>query len=255
MAATTRERRLKMKARRRSPVMLAMGVVTALAAAPGAVAAAAAAASGPGRTERAARDEVGGPPSARDAAGPCAERLGPPAPPARLEMIWQAGWHHGWTSSDLGAPRSASIFSVDLGMTVRGDDGHRWGGAVEGFWYGGHRSNVALKGVRRWTLEEASGSYVQLSPGLLAGTDDRVDLDPGFLLEAELGNPYVALCTGLHVQGWRARPSGPEFPERGVQTTWTLGGRVHGGIGAGIVVGAYLALALLFATSGGGGWS
>jgi hypothetical protein len=38
-----------------------------------------------------------------------------------------------------------------------------------------------------------------------------------------------------------------------IDVTWTLGGRVHGAIGAGALVALYLAVALAFA-SGGGGW-
>ena len=261
------ERRLKMKARRRSPVVLAVGVLSALAAAP---AAAAGKVAGQ-RRARAATVEtftVGRPvpapavqwqevPGAQSPAmpGPTIGPLqGPPAPPTRLEMIFQAGWQHTWPSTGLWDDRSRNLFSLDLGMTVRGDDGHRWGGAATGFWYAGYRRNLALKGIRRWTLEEASGSYLQFAPGvLIAGDDDRVDLEPGLLLEAELGNKWVALTTGLQVQPWSGGWAW-EAPDSGIDVIYTLGGRVHGAIGAGAVAALYLVVLIAFA-SGSGGWN
>ena len=260
------ERRLKMKARRRSPVVLALGVLSALAASP---AAAAGRVAGVRRTQAATADgfaparpvpaqadwqEV---PRAQPPAVPAptiGPVQGPPAPPTRLDMIFQAGWQHTWPSTGLWENRSRNLFSLDLGMTVRGDDGHRWGGAATGFWYAGYRRNLALKGIRRWTLEEASGSYLQFAPGVLvAGDDDRVDLSPGLLLEAELGNKWVALTTGLQVQPWSGGWDW-EAPDSGTDVICTLGGRVHGAIGAGAIAALYLVVLVAFA-SGSGSWS
>ncbi len=261
------ERRLKMKARRRSPVVLALGVLSALAAAPAAAAGRVAAQR---RTQAATVDslaltrpasaptdwqEVPGvqpPAESTPASGPT---QGPPAPPTRLEMIFQAGWQHTWPSTGLWGNRNHSLFSLDLGMTVRGDDGHRWGGAATAFWYTGYRRTLALKGIRRWTLEEASGSYLQLAPGvIIAGEDDQVDLSPGLLLEAELGNKWVALTTGVHVQSWSGDSAWSQL-DHGTDLIYTLGGRVHGAIGAGVMVGLYLFVALAFAAGGAGGWN
>ena len=242
-----------MNARRRSPVMLAMSVLAAWLTAPGSAAAG-------GRRSRAHA-------AATAVEVPFAEipaRSGPPAPAAldtarapdselpRLGMLFQAGWQHAWPSTALWDARESNVFSLDLGLLVRGDDGHRWGGAVTGFWYSGHRRVLGLKGIRRWTLEEASGSYVQLAPGILAtGEDERVDLQPGLLLEAELGNRWVALTTGLHVQPWEHdRYFDPAA--RDVDVIWTLGGRVHGAIGFGALAVVYLSLVIAFASNSGG---
>jgi hypothetical protein len=241
---------MKMNARRRSPVMLAVSVLAAWLTAPGAAAG--------GR-----RNRAGG----AAAAVPCAEIpawRGTPTPAAgdtvpvctpptpRLSMLFQTGWQHAWPSSALWDSRHDKVFSLDLGMLVRGDDGHRWGGAVTGFWYSGHRRVLGVKGIRRWTLEEASDSYLQLAPGVLAaGEDERVDLRPGLLLEAELGNRWVALATGLHVQPW-AHDRFADPGARDVDVIWTLGGRVHGAIGIGMLAVVYLSLVVAFASSSGG---
>lgn len=258
-----RERRLKMCARRRSPLVLLVGVVTGLAAAP----AAAAQRLGGGRRAAAAvtrplsRSDLGLDPrwqeipTARGAAiaEPAGPMIGPPAPPPRLAMHFLAGWHHAWPTGPLWEYRRRNLLTLDLGLNVRGDDGHRWGGAVAGYWYQGNRRNLAVKALRRWTLEEASGSYAQVAPGILvAGDDVQVQLHPGLLLEAELGNRWVALAGGLHAQPWQGRVpyDGPERTD--LDLVWTLGGRVHGAIGAGVVAVLYLGLAVTFAA--GGGW-
>lgn len=264
------ERRLKMKARRRSPVVLALGVLSALAAAP---AAAAGRVAGLRRTQAVTADsftlerpvpapaadwqEVPGAerPAALVPAPTIGPVQGPPAPPTRLAMIFQAGWQHTWPSTGLWDDRYHNLFSLDLGMTVRGSDGHRWGGAATGFWYGGHRRNLALKGIRRWTLEEASGSYLQFAPGVIvAGEDEKVDLSPGLLLEAELGNRWVALTTGLQVQPWSGGAAWGE-PDNDIDVIYTLGGRVHGAIGAGAIAALYLVVLIAFASSSSGGWN
>ena len=117
------------------------------------------------------------------------------------------------------------------------------------------RSGRGLHLPRRFlsffVLEEASGSYFQLAPGILAtGEDERVDLKPGALLEAELGNRWVALTTGLHVQPWTHDRFG-DPAAHDVDVMWTLGGRVHGAIGLGTIAVLYLSLAIAFASSSG----
>jgi len=262
------ERRLKMNARRRSPLMLAFSVVTALGSAPAAGAARAAeqrrqetAAAvtdtfklgRPGAGRPGTWQEVGGTPSPSAAVSP-PPVCGPPRPEPRLHVLARTGWQYGAYSTGLWRNRSHNIFSLDLGMTYRGDDGHHWGGCLTGFWYGGYRRSLAVKLVRRWTLEEASGSFFQLSPGILAaGEEAGAVLTPGGLLEAELGNEWVSLTTGVQVQPW-SRDTWDGRHEEDTDVIWTLGVRTNAGVGAVAVLTLYMALVVAFATSS-GGWN
>ena len=82
---------------------------------------------------------------------------------------------------------------------------------------------------------------------LIAGDDDQVDLSPGLLLEAELGNKWVALTTGLQVQSWSGGWAW-EAPDSGTDVIYTLGGRVHGAIGAGALAALYLVVLIAVAS-------
>jgi len=257
MPAPIRPRRLKMNARRRSPLMLAVSVLATWLGVPRT-----AAAGGPRRGQAAAPETTlaaagfaeipldPGPTAASPPDPVDADRATPATP--RLSMLFQTGWQHIWTSTALWDLRSRNLFTLDLGMLVRGDDGHRWGGALTGLWYAGHRRVLGVKAIRRWTLEDLSGSYLQLAPGLLAsGEDERVDLQPGLLLEAELGNKWVALATGLQVQPWQ-HGRWPGAAGGDVDVIWSLGGRVHGALGLGALAVCYVGLLMAFAASSGG---
>lgn len=257
------ERRLKMKARRRSPVMLAFSLLTALGQAPSAWAA-----TRRGEQRREARVAAGRLVTAPADSGRTsgwsevgAVRIGPPVPsvapePARPEpevaVLARTGWQRGVYSTGLWEGRSGSVFSADLGLTVLGDDGNRWGGCVTGFWYGGDRRNLALKVVRRWRLDDAPGAFFQLSPGLLvAGDDAEVDLHPGAVVEAELGNTWFGVTTGVQLQPWTRRAVDGSTDDE-LEVTWTFGARSHPAVAAATVMVLYLALVIAFASGGAG---
>jgi len=249
-ATAPRERRLKMKARRRSPVMLAMGVVTALASAP----AAGQTATGQ-RKPRPAATVAGEPWSEIPGASitlPAADQApGRTAPAVGVGLFLQTGLqmgigHHPGRSNPPYAgydddDGSEAVYSLDLGMFTRDRRGAGWGGAVSGYWYGSGRRNLGLRALRRWPLGPDPDTYLQLSPGLLlAGQDDDVELGPGALLELEAGNRWIAMTAGVHTQLWSDGVQTPWEAGR-FDTTVTVGGRVHGAIGIAALAVLYLA--------------
>lgn len=241
-------RRLRMKARRRSPFMLALGVLTAALAGPTLARGAAprrerAAAAAPDTAPRLRLGEVGWEefPVAED---PLLEPWLDLRPPPRLEMLWQAGYQRTFLAEDPWPTgyrnrRDRYQFTHDLGLLVRGDDGHQWGAATTVIWQASRRTLYAVKGIRSWRLDPHSDVHLRLAPGVVVGGEENGrHIEPGWLFDVELGSRWVALTAGVHGVSWRAAVDPPlREPAAGETITWYVGGRTHGAVGLGICLG------------------
>ncbi len=258
MTSEIHSRRLKMNARRRSPIMLLFGILTA-----GAPASAAARGAAP-RRERAAVADTESPRRLGEVSweeipggGDLLEPWFRLTPKPRLEMVWQTGWQYTWLSGRnprrrYGSDQGSYQFTHDLGLVVRGGDGHLWGGASTIIWQASRRNLYAVKGIRRWCLDPVSDVYAQVAPGFVfAGGESGLDVTRGGLLELELGNRWVAFTTGVHAVGWRTTdPSLWSGPESGTVLTWYFGGRTHGAVGLGVYLGLILVFVATYRGSG-----
>ncbi|MCP4571032.1 MAG: hypothetical protein GY838_01645 [bacterium] len=170
-------RRLKMNARRRSPFMLLLGILTAGAPAY------AASGNGSQRREKAAAADSLSDDSSLRRAGEVGWQVDPAwsgdefepwfrtKPEPRVRVLWQTGLQKTWVSGHLQSRPyhrdfGARQFTHDLGLLVRDKGGrHHWGGATTVIRQGGTRTLFAFKGIRRWSLDPPRTSTFRSPPG------------------------------------------------------------------------------------------
>jgi hypothetical protein len=170
----------------------------------------------------------------------------------RTELLFRAGVHRTWSGLPSDREHSPVVATVDLGLLHRGDDGDQWGGAAAGYWWGSGRRTFGAKAIRRWRLDPAPDTYWQVAAGVtLNGSPDGPGVDPALVLEAELGNRWLAAAAGLHVQPWNASER-YGLQDDGTALIGTAGVRAHGVVGLGVVLAAMLAFVIAFSGDTGG---